>query len=93
MTPFGAVMREPKGCGHNPAYNFERMVTMTKAEIRTIETEELAKVQREIGTWDADILEELCRRADMEEDWENADGESFEAVAYAAAKKLGVEID
>ena len=66
---------------------------MTKAEIYTLETEELAKVQREIGTWDADILEELCHRADMEEEWDNADGESFEAVAYAAAKKLGVEID
>ena len=68
-------------------------LTMTKAEIYTLETEELAQAQRESGAWDADILEELCRRADMEEEWDNVDGESFEAVAYAAAKKLGVEID
>lgn len=66
---------------------------MTKAEIYTFETGELAQIQRESGAWDADILEELCRRAEMQEEWNNADGESFEAVAYAAAKKLGVEID
>lgn len=76
-----------------PATRGERMVTMTKAEIYALETEELAKAQREIGAWDANILEELCWRADMEEEWNNADGESFEAVAYAAAKKLGVKID
>lgn len=68
------------------------MVTMTKA-VYTLETEELAWDQKESGAWDADILEELCRRAGMQEEWDNADGESFEAVAYAAAKKLGVEID
>lgn len=66
---------------------------MTKAEIYALETEELAKAQRESGEWDANILEELCWRADMEEEWSNADGESFEAVAYEAAKRLGVKID
>lgn len=30
--------------------------------------------------------------ADMTAEWETADGDTFEAVVYAAAEKLGVEI-
>ena len=84
--------RKPQEISKQEADKTERMVNMAKA-VYTLKTEELAQIQREGGAWDADILEELCRRADMEEEWDNADGESFEAVAYAAAKKLGVEID
>ena len=53
---------------------------------------ELAKEIRESSVWDLDQLEELCELADMEEEWKNSDGETFEQVVYKAAAKLGVEI-
>ena len=57
-----------------------------------MEKNEIAKKLRESDTWDMDLLKELCTLAGMEKEWGAADGESFEAVAYAAAEKLGVEI-
>lgn len=42
--------------------------------------------------WDNDLCAELCEAADMTAEWETADGDTFEAVVYAAAEKLGVEI-
>lgn len=39
-----------------------------------------------------ELLEELCEVAGMIEEWNAADGETFESVAYRAAKKLDVEI-
>lgn len=54
---------------------------------------ELAEKIRNSGTWDYDLLAELCDRAGIFEEWENADGETFESVAYKAAEILGVNID
>ena len=54
--------------------------------------EALAAEIRSRDTWDLDELAELCRLADMEEQWAEADGDSFESIAFAAAEKLGVEI-
>ncbi len=53
---------------------------------------EVAEIIRSADTWDMDALTELCELADMAEEWEAADGETFESVAFAAAEKLGVEI-
>jgi len=53
---------------------------------------EVAEAIRNSDTWDSDLLAELCELADMSDEWEAADGDTFEQVAYAAAKKLGVEI-
>lgn len=53
---------------------------------------EIAKEIRAMGTWDMELLEELCEAADMLEEWNAADGETFESVAFKAAEKLGVEI-
>ncbi len=53
---------------------------------------EIAKEIKEMGTWDMELLEELCEAADMFEEWNAADGETFESVAFKAAEKLGVEI-
>lgn len=53
---------------------------------------EIARKLREMDTWDMELLRELCALAGMEREWEAADGETFEAVAYEAAKKLGVKI-
>ena len=54
--------------------------------------QELAQEIRSSQEWDLDQLKELCELADMAEEWEVADGETFEQVAFAAAEKLGVEI-
>ena len=53
---------------------------------------ELSEVIRNSDTWDMEALAELCELADMAAEWNAADGETFESVAYAAAEKLGVEI-
>ena len=45
-----------------------------------------------MDTWDDALLAELCELAGITEEWENADGETFETVAYKAADILGVEI-
>lgn len=53
---------------------------------------EIAEMIRSSDTWDMEAIADLCELADMVEEWEAADGETFESVAFAAAKKLGVEI-
>lgn len=54
--------------------------------------QELAEEIRSSQEWDLDQLRELCELAGMEAEWEAADGETFEQVAFQAAEKLGVEI-
>ena len=57
----------------------------------SLSDEELAKEIRELGEWDPDLLRDLCWRADIIEEWDEAE-DDFEAVAYKAAEILGVEI-
>ena len=54
--------------------------------------EQLAEEIRNEKTWVLEQLAELCEMAGLSEEWEAADGDSFEAVAYKAAETLGVEI-
>lgn len=54
--------------------------------------QELAQEIKGNDEWDLELLKELCELADMSEEWESADGESFESIAFKAAEKLGVEI-
>ncbi len=54
--------------------------------------EEIANELNAMDTWNDELLAELCNLAGLEEEWENADGDTFEAVAYKAAEILGVEI-
>lgn len=53
---------------------------------------ELAEAIRNSDTWDMEALAELCELADMSDEWNASDGDTFESVAYEAAEKLGVEI-
>ena len=57
------------------------------AYICSLSDEELAKEIRELGEWDPDLLRDICWRAGIIEE-----GDDFEAVAFKAAEKLGVEI-
>ena len=54
--------------------------------------EMLAKKIRESETWEDGDLRELCEAAGMLDAYNAADGETFEAVVFAAAEKLGIEI-
>lgn len=67
------------GTNYDPAY------------ICSLSDEELAKEIRELGEWDTDLLRDLCWRAGIIEEWEEAE-DDFEEVAFKAAEKLGVEI-
>lgn len=74
----------------------ERFVTHMGANADTewlcgLSDEELAEEIRKAQEWDADLLRDLCYRADMLDEWEAAE-DDFENVAFAAAEKLGVEI-
>lgn len=56
------------------------------------EAEALAEKIRNLSEWDAELLKEFCDLAGLSQEWEEADGEGFESVAYKAAEILGVEI-
>lgn len=56
------------------------------------EAVELAERIRNADEWNAEDLAELCEMAGLKKEWQEADGETFEQVAYKAAEILGVEI-
>ena len=67
------------GTNYDPAY------------ICGLSDEELAQEIREANEWEPDLLRDLCWRAGIIEEWEEAE-DDFEEVAFKAAEKLGVEI-
>ena len=52
----------------------------------------LAKEIKESEVWENSLCEKLCYEAGMEEEYKEADGESFEKVVMKGAEKLGVDI-
>lgn len=61
-------------------------------EVKNMTNIELAKKIADATEWnEADILE-LVKRAGLEDEYEAADGDTFESVIYKAAEMLGVEI-
>lgn len=54
--------------------------------------ESLAEQIRSLDTWDHSLCAALCAAANMTDEWDAADGDTYESVVLAAAKKLGVEI-
>ena len=56
------------------------------------EIKELATRIKESNEWDPDDCRDLCKYAGMLSAWDEADGDTFERVLFAAAEKLGVEI-
>lgn len=53
---------------------------------------EIAREIRNSETWDNELLEQLCEAAGLLEEYQNADGETFESVVYKAVDVLNVEI-
>ena len=56
------------------------------------EAEELAEKIRKNPEWNLDDCRELCDLAGIHEEWEQADGETFEQVIGKAAEILKVEV-
>ena len=56
------------------------------------DTYEIADGIRNADEWDPDDCRELCELAGIEDEWDAADGETFEQVVYKAAEILGVEV-
>ena len=60
--------------------------------MKKYEAEQIANRIWNADEWNADDCRDLCELAGLEIAWEEADGESFEAVVYRAAEILDVEI-
>lgn len=56
------------------------------------EAEAIAERIRANSYWDVDLLRDLCKIAGLDEEWEQADAETFELVAEKAAALLNVKI-
>ena len=65
---------------------------MKNQNVNFEEAVEIAAKIREADTWDADNCRDLCELAGIADEWDAADGETFEDVVYKAANILGVEI-
>ena len=77
--------------------NFESKRWLEEREAyqeRKEKAEPIAEAIRYADDWSSvsTELEELCKLAGMEVEWQQADGDTFESVAEAAADELGVEI-
>lgn len=59
---------------------------------RLITKEELERDINASKEWNFELLEVLAEMADMESEWEQADGENFETVIYKMADKIGIKI-
>lgn len=66
---------------------------LTVIEISDMTDAQLAEAIRCLDEWDPEVLAELCSRAGLSEEWESADGETFESVARKSAGILGIEIE
>ena len=73
---------------------YENMVSVNEINFERYHALHIASAIREADTWNECEPEcsELCRLANMESEWIEADSETFEAVLIEAAKKLNVEI-
>ena len=52
---------------------------------------EYSEINR-LNYWELEACKELCKRAKLEAEWEDADANTFEKVIYHAAEILGVVI-
>lgn len=73
-------------------YNHSKDKNTKTKEILKMNVKEIAKELRGQDVWSMELLEQLCEEAGMLEEYEAADGETFESVVYKAADILKVEI-
>ena len=73
---------------------YEAVVSIKEISFERYHALNTATAIREADTWEdcENECAELCRLANMESEWAEADGETFETVLIEAAKNLNVEI-
>ena len=73
---------------------YEDVIAVNEISFERYHALNTASAIREADTWEdcENECAELCRLADMESEWRETNGETFEAVLIEAAKKLNVEI-
>ena len=65
-------------------------VFLTKEVVENMTDEELVNIfYEESGIYDEEVMREICHRAEMDEEWEKADGETFVRVVQNACFTLG----
>jgi len=70
----------------------EEVEEYIEREYGTYEARQLAKKISSSDEWILEDCRELCEMAGLEDEWEAADGDTFESVVYKAADKLNVVI-
>ena len=70
----------------------ERMASEKEKEKKIMTNIELAKKIAEADQWNEEDVLELVERAGLKDEYEAADGDTFESVIYKAAELLGVEV-
>lgn len=61
-----------------------------KMEYRNYENAELVEMFAGLDYYDPELSAEICARAGLEEEWSNADSETFEEVLDRALEILGL---
>ena len=67
--------------------------TVWHTEYSAWSLEALVEEINRLNYWEMEACKELCKRARLATDWEDADADTFEEVIYHAAEILGVVID
>lgn len=89
-APLGSLLRmRYTGTLDTPTRAHEKEEKVMKARA---EAQKIAARIAACDTWQPEDCAALCSLAGLAEEWSRADGDSFEAVLYRAAEKLGVEI-
>ena len=95
QTGYNCTLTVPRKCGIIKAIRRHVRRWKRKQEGKTMkrtEAQELAAKIAAADTWNESDCKKLCELAGMLDEWNAADGETFETVVYNAAEKLGVEI-
>lgn len=94
-TGHNQTLTAPRKCGIIKAIRRYIRRVKRKQEGKTMkrtEAQELAAKIAAADTWNENDCKKLCELAGMIDEWNAADGETFETVVYNAAEKLDVKI-
>jgi len=91
--PLRTYQKWEQGIATPPGWNLKLIIEkLEKYKEKQMDAQKIAEKLRNGDQWDMDLLKELCDLAGLSDEWKDADGDTFETVAYKAADILGVEI-
>lgn len=94
QTGYNQTLTKPRKSGiiKTIQRNVRRLKQKQEGKAMKTEAQELAAKIAAADIWNENDCKKLCELAGMLDEWNAADGETFETVVYNAAEKLGVEI-